>query len=61
MEHRQLDIGSICVWLSRDWTSGLAMTRSIKNTGLDECGESPMTEGLCITVGTVDIICSLGE
>jgi Protein phosphatase 2C len=38
------NIGPLRVWLPRDWTPGLAMTRSIGDTVLSEYGVSPVPE-----------------
>lgn len=40
----QRNMGPLRVWLPRDWTPGLAMTRSIGDTVLSEYGVSPVPE-----------------
>lgn len=50
----QRNIGPLRVWLPRDWTPGLAMTRSIGDTVLSEYGVSPVPEVSYFTVGSTD-------
>lgn len=50
----QRNIGPLRVWLPRDWTPGLAMTRSIGDTVLSEYGVSPVPEVSYITLGAND-------
>eukprot|EP00178_Gracilaria_changii_P016598 TRINITY_DN47841_c0_g1_i1.p1 TRINITY_DN47841_c0_g1~~TRINITY_DN47841_c0_g1_i1.p1 ORF type:complete len:547 (-),score=93.57 TRINITY_DN47841_c0_g1_i1:3592-5232(-) len=46
--------GPLRVWLPRDWTPGLAMTRSIGDTVLSEYGVSPVPEVSYTTLGAHD-------
>lgn len=50
----QRNTGPLRVWLPRDWTPGLAMTRSIGDTVLSEYGVSPVPEVSYVTVGPAD-------
>lgn len=50
----QRNIGPLRVWLPRDWTPGLAMTRSIGDTVLSEYGVCPVPEVSYITIGAAD-------
>lgn len=50
----QRNMGPLRVWLPRDWTPGLAMTRSIGDTVLSEFGVSPIPEVTYTTVGVQD-------
>lgn len=50
----QRNMGPLRVWLPRDWTPGLAMTRSIGDTVLSEYGVSPVPEVSYTTVGAAD-------
>lgn len=50
----QRNMGPLRVWLPRDWTPGLAMTRSIGDTVLSEYGVSPVPEVTFTTVGPAD-------
>lgn len=46
--------GPFRVWLPRDWTPGLAMTRSIGDTVLSEYGVSPVPEVSYMHIGSND-------
>lgn len=50
----QRNVGPLRVWLPRDWTPGLAMTRSIGDTVLSEYGVCPVPEVSYTTVGATD-------
>lgn len=50
----QRNMGPLRVWLPRDWTPGLAMTRSIGDTVLSEYGVSPVPEVTFTSVGPSD-------
>lgn len=50
----QRNMGPLRVWLPRDWTPGLAMTRSIGDTVLSEYGVSPVPEVSYASLGTGD-------
>lgn len=54
IEKWQRNMGPLRVWLPRDWTPGLAMTRSIGDTVLSEYGVSPVPEVTYATLGTDD-------
>lgn len=50
----QRNMGPLRVWLPRDWTPGLAMTRSIGDTVLSEYGVSPVPEVTYTIMGPTD-------
>lgn len=50
----QRNMGPLRVWLPRDWTPGLAMTRSIGDTVLSEYGVCPVPEVSYTMVGPND-------
>ena len=50
----QRNVGPMRVWLPRDWTPGLAMTRSIGDTILSEFGVSPVPEVTFTQLGSSD-------
>lgn len=50
----QKNMGPLRVWLPRDWTPGLAMTRSIGDTVLSEYGVSPVPEVTWMRLGRED-------
>lgn len=50
----QRNMGPLRVWLPKDWTPGLAMTRSIGDTVLSEYGVSPVPEVTYTTLGPED-------
>lgn len=50
----QRNMGPLRVWLPRDWTPGLAMTRSIGDTVLSEYGVSPIPEVTYLSLGAQD-------
>lgn len=50
----QRNMGPLRVWLPKDWTPGLAMTRSIGDTVLSEYGVSPVPEVTYTQLGPGD-------
>lgn len=50
----QRNMGPLRVWLPKDWTPGLAMTRSIGDTVLSEYGVSPVPEVTYTILGPED-------